>query len=377
MSIFLLGIKCTDENKSEEKQQINIPAPPSQVSAPQAKHYDFDFKQTWKIHDMNRPNPQVIDPGRQSTQDDPGTPPSDAVILFDGTDLSKWCALDGSPTQWILGDGFMECVEGSGYIRTKQSFGDCQLHIEFATPVPPEGKSQGRGNSGVFLMGEYEVQVLDSYENRTYADGQAAAVYGQYPPMVNASRPPGEWQSYDIVFRRPRFTGTGELQKPARMTVFHNGILVQENVEILGPTAWMQRAPYEPHADKLPLSLQDHGNPVRYRNIWIRELPDPDQIGKPSPEYILTHEVLDKYVGQYQSGPNSIIRVTRSENNLVVRLGSVPPIRFFAKSETRFFSKIVDLEIEFETDSEGNATQLTYFQGGGKTTAEKIAGKNQ
>jgi hypothetical protein len=226
----------------------------------------------WKIHDPNRPVPLVIDPGTSSTQDAPGRPPGDAVVLFGGKDLSKWAHKDGSTAKWKVENGYAEVVAKTGYIYTREAFGDCQLHVEFAEPVPPKGESQERGNSGVFLMGLYEIQVLDSYENKTYADGQAAAVYGQYPPLVNASRPPGQWQSYDIVFHGPRFDAAGKLTRPARATVFHNGVLVQDNVELTGPTAHGARPPYKAHPEKLPLALQDHGNPVRFRNIWIREL---------------------------------------------------------------------------------------------------------
>jgi hypothetical protein len=226
----------------------------------------------WKIHDLNRPVPPVIDPGTSSTQTEPGRPPSDATVLFDGKDLSKWQQDDGSAAKWKVEDGYFEVVPKTGELRTKEAFGDCQLHVEFREPTPPHGESQERGNSGVFLMGLYEVQVLDSYENKTYADGQAAAIYGQYPPQVNASRPPGEWQWYDIVFHGPRFDASGKVLRKARFTVFHNGVLVQDNVEPTGPTAHGQRPPYKPTPDKLPLALQDHGNPVRYRNIWIREL---------------------------------------------------------------------------------------------------------
>ncbi len=226
----------------------------------------------WKIHDPNRPVPPVIDSGTASTQDSPGRPPSDAVALFDGKDLSKWAHKDGSAAKWKVENGYAEVVAKTGYIYTREAFGDCQLHVEFAEPVPPKGESQERGNSGVFLMGLYEIQVLDSYENKTYADGQAAAVYGQYPPLVNASRTPGQWQSYDIVFHGPRFAKDGKPLHPARVTVLHNGVLVQDNVELTGPTAHGQRPPYKAHAEKLPLALQDHGDPVHYRNIWIREL---------------------------------------------------------------------------------------------------------
>jgi hypothetical protein len=226
----------------------------------------------WKIHDLNRPVPSVVDPGSASTQDGPGRPPADATILFDGTDLSKWQHKDGTPAKWKVENSYAEVVAKTGYIYTKQAFGDCQLHVEFREPTPPHGESQERGNSGVFLMGLYEVQVLDSYENKTYADGQASAVYGQYPPLVNASRPPGQWQWYDIVFHGPRFDASGKLLRPARETVFHNGVLVQDNVELSGPTEHGERPPYKATPEKLPLALQDHGDPVRFRNIWIREL---------------------------------------------------------------------------------------------------------
>lgn len=227
----------------------------------------------WKIHDMNRPVPPIVTPGTSSTEDIPGKPPSDAIVLFDGKDLSQWVQKkDASPAKWTVENGYFEVAPKTGDLQTKEAFGDCQLHVEFREPTPPHGESQERGNSGVFLHGLYEVQVLDSYDNRTYADGQAAAIYGQYPPLVNAARPPGQWQWYDIIFHGPRFSADGTLTRPARFTVFHNGVLVQDNVEPTGPTAHGQRPPYKPEPEKLPLALQDHGNAVRYRNIWIREL---------------------------------------------------------------------------------------------------------
>lgn len=225
----------------------------------------------WKIHDPQRPQPPVVDPGPGGL---PVPPPSDAIVLFDGKDLSQWEDKNGRPACWKVENGYMEVVNKTGDIRTKHKFGDCQLHIEWAAPDKIEGIGQDRGNSGVYLMGLYEIQVLDCYKNQTYPDGMTAAVYGQYPPLVNACRPPGEWQTYDIVFHRPRFDADGSLTKPAAVTVFFNGILVQDNVELTGPTEHKKRPPYKAHADKLPLLLQDHGNPVRYRNIWIRELPE-------------------------------------------------------------------------------------------------------
>jgi len=226
----------------------------------------------WKIHDPNRPLPPVVTPGTSSTQESPGKPPSDAVILFDGKDLSRWAHKNGSAAKWKVENGYAEVVPKTGYIYTRDSFGDCQLHVEFSEPVPAKDEGQDRGNSGVFLMGTYEIQVLDSYDNKTYADGQAAAVYGQFPPLVNSSRPPGQWQSYDIAFHGPRFEKSGKLLRPARVTVFHNGLLVQDNVELSGPTEHGERPPYKPGPEKAPLALQDHGDLVHYRNIWIREL---------------------------------------------------------------------------------------------------------
>jgi hypothetical protein len=225
--------------------------------------------QKWAVHDLNRPLPPVVDPG-------PAGPPvpasSDAVVLFDGKDLSQWQDAKGGPAKWKVKSGYMEVVAKTGAIRTKQGFGDCQVHVEWAVPAVAVGESQERGNSGVFLMDIYEVQVLDCYDNKTYADGSAASLYGQYPPLVNACRKPGEWQTYDIIFHRPRFDAAGKAVSPARFTVVHNGVLVQDNVELTGPTAHKARPPYAAHGDKLPLSLQDHSNPVRFRNIWLRPL---------------------------------------------------------------------------------------------------------
>lgn len=220
-------------------------------------------------HDRQCPAPPVINAGPEQP---PALPPSDAVILFDGRDLSEWRSADGSPARWKIRNGAMEVVAGTGAIQTLKSFGDVQLHVEWATPVPPKGEDQDRGNSGVFLMGRYEVQVLDSYGSITYPDGQAGALYGQYPPLVNASREPGKWQTYDIIFHGPRFAADGTLERPATFSVLQNGVLVQDHVTLTGPTAHESRPPYATHPDRLPISLQDHGHPVRYRNIWLREL---------------------------------------------------------------------------------------------------------
>jgi len=224
----------------------------------------------WPQHSRERPAPRVVNPGKGAL---PVPPPADAIVLFDGHDFSHWESDASGPARWHLADGLaMEVTPNAGGIHTKETFGDAQVHVEWASPNPPKGEDQDRGNSGVFLMQRYEVQVLDSYKSVTYADGQAGAVYGQYPPLVNASRKPGEWQSYDIIFHRPRFDAAGKVVSPGRFTVFHNGVLVQDNVSLLGPTSHATRAPYEAHADRLPIALQDHGHPVRFRNIWVRDL---------------------------------------------------------------------------------------------------------
>jgi hypothetical protein len=229
----------------------------------------------WRVHDGSRPMPPVIEPGTASTPEQPGRPPSDAIVLFDGSGLSAWKGKEGD-AGWKVENGYME-VTRTGNIETREQFGDCQLHLEWAAPAEVRGESQGRGNSGVFLMGRYEIQVLDGYENRTYADGITAALYGQYPPLVNACRRPGEWQNYDIFFVAPRWEG-GQLVSPAYVTVVHNGVLVHHHQALMGPTGHRRTASYaEPHPAEGPLVLQDHGDPVRYRNIWMRRIRGYDQ----------------------------------------------------------------------------------------------------
>lgn len=309
----------------------------------------------WIDHDRNRPLPPVVTPAVPSTPEQVGRAPSDAVVLFDGKDLSQWCAMDGRPSKWVVRDGVMECTPGSGYIRTLRNFGDCQLHLEWAAPVPAKGSGQGRGNSGVFFgLDRYEVQVLDSYENPTYADGSAASVYGQYPPLVNACLPPGQWQTYDIIYTAPRFDEEGRLVSPARLTVLHNGVLVHHNVALTGPTAWIDRAPYSPHPEKLPISLQDHGNPVRFRNIWVRELGRP---GKP--EHTFSTALLDRYPGRYGQ-----VEIAREGDHLVARLGGRKLV-LYAESQTKFFAKSTDLQIEFKPDADGQVNELVWSVGEG------------
>lgn len=315
----------------------------------------------WLDHDRDRPLPPVVKPGTPATTERAGTPPSDAVVLFDGKDLGQWVSMDGSPTKWIVRDGYMECVKGSGYIRTLQNFGDCQLHIEWATPTPAQGEGQGRGNSGVFFgLDRYEVQVLDSYGNKTYADGSAGSIYGQYPPLVNVSLPPGGWQTYDVVYAAPRFDAAGKLLSPAYLTVFHNGVLIQNHAELTGPTSWLERALYSAHPEKQPIALQDHGNPVRYRNIWVREL---GKTGKK--EFTLANKLLDSYAGTYGN-----LEITRDGRQLAAKVGG-RTFALFAESPTKFFAKTTDVQIEFKPDAEGKVGELTWSVGEGANVAKR------
>jgi len=212
------------------------------------------------------PIPPKVSPGEGTAA------PSDAIVLFDGSSLNGWESANGSAAKWDLAGGAMTVKKGAGGIQTKQGFGSCQLHIEWRSPSEVKGEGQGRGNSGIFLMSTYEVQVLDSYESRTYSNGQAGSVYKQFPPLVNATKGPGEWQTYDIIFMAPVFNEKGGLLVPASVTVLHNGVLVQNHSVLKGHTPYKGLPVYTKHADKLPIMLQDHGNPVSFRNIWIREL---------------------------------------------------------------------------------------------------------
>ena len=245
------------------------------TATPLASHAQQAPLGGWPQHSRTRPAPPVVTPGAHVQL----LPPKDATVLFDGSSLDQWMMSDSSAARWRIVDGAFEVVPGTGTMMTRDGFGDVQLHIEWMAPNPPKGRDQDRGNSGVFFgSGRYEVQVLDSYRNPTYPDGQAASLYGQYPPLVNASRAPGEWQSYDITYRRPRFSATGKVLSPATFTVIHNGVLVQDHRALIGPTANGSRPPYEKHEDRLPLMLQDHDHPVRFRNVWLRHLePRPDE----------------------------------------------------------------------------------------------------
>jgi hypothetical protein len=236
----------------------------SQVPPGQLGYADTPFLPggKWRVHDGTRPQPRKVETeGR----------PSDAIVLFDGKDLSQWRTAKGEPAPWKIEGDAMVVTRKGGDILTRETFGDCQLHVEWAAPTGITDIGQDRGNSGVFFMGQYEIQVLDTYENRTYPDGQAGAIYGQFPPLVNASRKAGEWQTYDIVFTAPRFAD-GKVSSPAVATVLYNGVVVHHAMALLGTTFHRKVGAYTPHPPTGPIRLQDHGNPVRYRNIWVRRL---------------------------------------------------------------------------------------------------------
>ncbi len=230
----------------------------------------------WHVHDGTRPQPRVVTSGAIFSHLAP--PPSDAVVLFDGMDLSKWQLGNGSPAPWKVENGYMEVAPKSGSIRTKDKFADFQLHIEFATPAKVDGSSQGRGNSGILMNGVYEVQILDCWENPTYPDGQAGALYGQIPPLVNASKPPGVWQSYDIIWESPRWDADNKLVKKANVTVINNGVVLHHKREFTGTTPHQNNGTYKkPHAPEMFIELQDHNNAMRFRNIWLRSIGEYDK----------------------------------------------------------------------------------------------------
>jgi hypothetical protein len=236
----------------------------------------------WHVHDPDRPQPPVVTPGAAFSQLAPA--PSDAEVLFDGKDLSKWQSARGQAAPWPIKDGYTETAAGQG-IRTRGKWADFQLHVEFATPTPARGTGQARGNSGILINNMYEVQILDSYHDKTYPDGQCAAIYGQSPPLVNASKAPGEWQTYDIIFESPRWDSQGKLEKKAVITVLHNGLVVQNHYELIGMTdgingrvPWNSLSKYAaPHPPEVFIELQYHNNPVRFRNIWIRKIGERDK----------------------------------------------------------------------------------------------------
>jgi Domain of Unknown Function (DUF1080) len=332
----------------------------------------------WRQHDVHRPKPPVVAPGRPLAE---SAAPADAVVLFDGKNLDAWTTADGGKAAWKVADGAFEVAPGTGAIHTRETFGDVQLHIEWASPNPPHGKGQDRGNSGIFLMGQFELQVLDSYKADTYADGQAGALYGQYPPLFNASRPPGEWQTYDVAFRAPRFDASGALREPARMTVFFNGVLVQDNEPLTGHTSWLEALPYDPGVDRGPIQLQDHGHLVRFRNIWLRKLPDrpgptPEERRTPK-EVALQPAELDALAGAYATGTDAHalqIVMTRQGNHLRIKLPFRPtPLEIVPVSSTHFEFPQTDGRFVFQKDDQGRVTGVKFTIGdGGENLLTKV-----
>jgi len=291
--------------------------------------------------------------------------------------MSEWQDVEGGPAKWKLQDGFMEIVEDSSSIMTRRAFGDVQLHVEWASPPKVENRGQARGNSGVVFMGRYEVQVLDCFENPIYADGQAAAIYGQYPPLANACLGPGEWQTYDVVFRRPRFNQDESLSEAARLTVFHNGVLVQDAVELWGGTSWLQYTPYAMHADRLPLQLQHHnGDPVRYRNIWVRELQEWIDPGPSATHYSkrameVSKEELAHFEGDYQLDW-TVIRVRLKGEQLVANFYGDRWFELIPSEDKEFSLRWTASKIVFEVDSDDKVVTMVHHIGGEEERAPKV-----
>ena len=325
----------------------------------------------WRQHDVHRPKPPVVEPGEGPVG---VAAPKDAIVLFDGSGLDAWTSAGGGPAAWNVSEGALEVVPGKGAIRTKESFGDVQLHVEWAAPNPPKGGGQNRGNSGIFLMGCFELQVLDSFQSESYADGMAGAIYGQYPPLYNATRPPGEWQSYDIAFRAPRFDSNGELREPARMTVFLNGVLIQNNEALVGQTSWLESMPYEKGVVRGPIELQDHRHPTRFRNIWLRELPErpaPTEEEKRIPKAIdLTAADLDALAGAYATGADgrgTRMEVARRGDHLTFKVPFRPTeVRLVPIAPLHFEMRQTDGRLIFQKDDQGRVTgaKLTIGDGG-------------
>jgi Domain of Unknown Function (DUF1080) len=326
----------------------------------------------WKIHDMRRPKPEVIKPADQNL---PVSAPANAVVLFNGTDFSHWVGTNNSSAKWKLEKDYMEIVPGTGAISTTDNFGDIFLHIEWASPDEPNRKGQDRGNSGIFFMGMYELQVLDSYQADTYADGQAGALYGQAPPRFNVCRPRGEWNSYDIAFRRPRFASNGKLLTNARITVRQNGILIQDNEEFWGPTSWLKFLPYKAHADKLPISLQEHNGRVKFRNIWAIPMPE---LPVPETSYgVKTIKLADadltKFTGAYDR-PNSKapILISKKSGKLYGDFFYRPgALELMPLTDHSFELKETDAQVIFEIDNAGKVKGLIFHIGDDDMPATK------
>lgn len=348
---LVLGACSTSEPTAEaDRPSAHAPAPPG-----------------WRQHDITRPAPPRVEPAAQAL---PTPPPSDAVVLIgpDGSGLERWERLNGEPAPWETRDGALVVVPGTGPIQTREAFGDAQVHIEWKPAAEPEKTSQNRSNSGLFLVdGRYEVQILDVWNNETYADGRAGAIYGQFPPLADASRPPNEWQSYDVFLRLPRFGPDGALLEPARMTVLHNGVLVQNNEELPGTTIWLESLPYEPHGPGR-IQLQDHGSPVHFRNLWVRRLPE--RVAPPAgysslAEVTLTDAQRDRLVGRYAREDGGTFVIERLGDGLGLsmpwRPGVLPIVPL---SPTTLQLKNTAGRFEVALDAAGTPTGLTFSMGG-------------
>jgi len=279
MRVFLVGAMAAGLFAQQPPAAAPVKPPAEEPAGDDTNGYTDTPRipgQRWRVHDVDRPRPPKVTPGAAGLS---AAPPSDAIVLFNGKDLSQWTS-EGrggvvQPTKWKVENGYIEIVPRTGRLVTKEKFGDCQLHVEWMIPKQATGTGQSRGNSGIEIMRRYEIQVLESHQNLTYADGGAGAIYGVWPPMVNPARPQGEWNVYDIYFEAPRFEGD-VVVKPAVLTLYFNGVLVQDHKAYLGTTVWRRVGVYRPHAAEEPLSLQDHNQAVRFRNIWIRRLSRPN-----------------------------------------------------------------------------------------------------
>ena len=318
----------------------------------------------WRQHEVARPQPPRVEPAG------PGEPPSDAVVLIgaDGSGLGNWFADDGGPARWRTEDGALVVAPGAGGIRTRESFGDAQIHIEWRPAAEPEKTSQNRSNSGLFLVGgRYEVQILDNWENATYADGRAGAIYGQFPPLADATRPPDAWQTLDVMFRMPRFDADSALAEPARMTVVHNGVLVQNNESLPGMTIWLESLPYAAHGPG-PIGLQDHGSPVRFRNLWVRRLPERPG---PPPGYAaldaaeLTAAERDRLVGRYAREGGGTFVIERLGDGLGLSMPWRPGVlRLVPLSPTSLQLENTAGRFDVTLDAEGAVSALAFDMGG-------------
>lgn len=331
----------------------------------------------WLQHDLTRPAPPRVEPA-PSRLPEPAPPDATVLIPADGSSLDAWETPGGEPAPWTVTDGAVVVAPGTGPIQTKDSFGDLQLHIEWQAADEPEKHGQNRSNSGVFFLdGDYEVQILDTYENTTYSDGTAGAIYGQFPPLANALRPSDEWQAYDVFFRGPRFEDDGTLAEPARLTVLQNGVLIQNNELLAGRTIWLESLPYVPRAPEGKIQLQDHGSPVRFRNLWVRETPE-----RPAPPagyaafdaVELPADAYDRLAGTYDRGENDLLIIERTSDGLGMSMPWRPGVlRMIPLSPTRFQLANTAGTLTFDLDDAGDPTGLTFEMGGGTYRATRVS----